>query len=122
MSTDKTRKGICAVPSFVPRCPSERTAHLLDAKTSMLAYPMLTFSKSCFDVVGCNPKRSCLGENVCAHGYDHVYSRCLKAVQEKGLAGNCSTDDDCTGHSGVGSEKRRSEWEACPITKAESCS
>jgi hypothetical protein len=120
-ASTKSRPGICAIPSFIPRCPEERTAHFVDAANVLKAFPMLKYSDSCFDVVGCVPKASCLGGNVCAHGYDHVFSRCLQAVTDNALAGNCTSDDDCKSRSG-GGNTNPSEWEACKAVDPESCS
>jgi hypothetical protein len=101
-TSDPSRPGLCGLPSFIPRCPKERYVKLIQASTMQTDVPMLEHSKHCFDIVGCTPKTSCMANNICAHGYDHVYLRCLKwaATNAQGNASACVQDSDCSSRSG----------------------
>ena len=46
----------------------------------------------------CEPKSSCLGENTCAEGYQHLLSQCdLKRATEGTSNETCSTNSQCNG-------------------------
>ena len=52
------------VKSLEPRCHERRFEHLMDP-TIYDKYPGLQQSPTCYDIVACNPKDSCTGNNQC---------------------------------------------------------
>ena len=104
LSTDPSRDGLCAIPSFVPLCHKNRLLSIVKPKETFAKYPGLRTGKYCYGIVACTPSISCLGDNICAHGYDYARARCLaKAGHTVNLetsvtfenATACETDADC---------------------------
>merc|ERR1711871_1588674 len=103
-------------------CPASRTKHLIDPKVYE-EFPGLQQSKTCFSVVACNPKESCLGDNICAPGYEYNKHRCEEYNRANPLKLNCTSDDECrtrsSGGKNVGSSGLSS---ACDVNSPEDCS
>ena len=77
---------------------------IVKPKETFAKYPGLRAGKYCYGIVACTPSISCLGGNICAHGYDYARARCLakdrhtvnletSVTSENATA--CETDTDC---------------------------
>lgn len=83
----------------MPNCPAKRTKHLVDPSVYR-QYPGLEQSTTCYGIVACNPKESCLGDNKCAPGYEYNKHRCEAWNAANPGRSNCTSDDDCRSRSG----------------------
>ena len=107
-----------------PTCPVSRTNHLVNA-TVYEDFPSLEQSPTCYGIVACNPKESCLGNNECAPGYEYNKYRCEAYNQANPDMVNCTSDDQCRSRSGTitasnGASSGLSS--ACAFDKPEDCS
>ena len=66
------------VKGLTPRCDKRRFEHLLDPSIYD-KYPGLQQSPTCYDLVACNPKSSCTGNNQCGLEY-HWMRPCVPCV------------------------------------------
>lgn len=99
-------------------CPKERFAHLSDP-TVYDSYSGLQQSSTCYDVVACSPKTSCLGNNTCDTGYEYSYFKCLAWNAKNPDKLSCQTDDDCRDRSGTNQDTGLSS--ACSAKHPEDC-
>ncbi len=106
--------------SLEPRCDSKRYAHLLDPSIYN-DYPGLKQSPTCYDIVACTPKTSCLGDNQCADEYQWMRPNCLKWQEENPNRENCTNDDQCRSRSGDAGAGAVGLSSACDRENPEDC-
>jgi hypothetical protein len=105
-------------------CPVSRTQHLVDSSVYE-EFPNLVQSPTCYGIVACNPKDSCLGNNQCGEGYEYNKHRCVAWNEANPDRMNCTSDDQCRSRSGtVTSSNGASSGlsSACAFDKPEDCS
>jgi hypothetical protein len=90
-SSDSSMDGLCAIPSFVPLCHKQRLSHIIEPEDTLKKYPAIKPGSNCYGVVACTPPNSCLGNNVCGHGYDFGRNKCLSNVKAYSVVANPST-------------------------------
>ena len=107
-----------------PSCPVSRTQHLVDSEVYD-EFPGLEQSSTCYGIVACSPKESCLGNNLCASGYEYNRHRCIAWNDANPEQVNCTSDDQCRSRSGsITSSNGASSGlsSACAYDKPEDCS
>ena len=92
--------------------------HLVDSSVYE-RFPQLKISPTCFDVVGCSPKDSCLGNNTCNSGYEWQKYKCQQFNEDNPDKVSCQTDDDCRSRSGA---TQIGLGSACDLDHPEDCS
>ena len=103
------------------RCDKKRVEASTDSMVKK--FPAIVDKGFCFDFVGCMPKESCLGNNKCARGYEHVQHRC-EALQNQRNKENtdfstCKTNNDCRTRSGRSWDYNMEE--TCSLLHPEDC-
>ena len=97
------------------RCGAKR----VNTTALLVEYPGFIDKGFCFNFVGCRPKESCLGNNKCQRGYEHVKHQCGKWQKQNPTKNTCTSDRDCRTRSGR-------SWdgdieENCGLSNAEDC-
>ena len=108
------------VKSLEPRCHERRFEHLMDP-TIYDKYPGLQQSPTCYDIVACNPKDSCTGNNQCKFEYRWMKNSCDMWQMDHPRANDCSSDDDCRTRSGTSSSGAFGLTSACSRDHPEDC-
>ena len=73
----------------------------------------------CFNFLGCRPKESCLGNNKCKRGYEHVKHKCGQWQKKFPTKNTCKTDRDCRTRSGRTWDGNIEE--NCGLSNSEDC-
>lgn len=108
----------------IPGCPAARTNHLVDYSIYD-EYPALNMSTTCYSVVACNPKSSCIGANTCGEGYEYQKHRCEVYNRDFPNNNNCSSDYDCRTRSSLTGKTSSGDAglaSACSESNPEDCS
>ena len=79
------------VSALTPRCDARRFAHLIDPSIYE-KYPGLQQSSTCYDLVSCMPKESCIGDNQCKDEYQWMKPRCERWQAANPTSNNCTSD------------------------------
>ena len=104
----------------VAGCPRKRINHLINF-TTFETYPGIALSSTCYSVVACNPKESCLGDNQCAEGYDYQKLRCENYNAKNPQQNNCTSDDQCRSRSNSTTQGDIGLASACSAEHPEDC-
>ena len=98
------------VQGLTPRCDKRRFDHLLDPSIYD-KYPGLQQSPTCYDLVACNPKSSCTGNNQCGLEYQWMRPTCVLWQEQNPNRNNCTSDDQCRQRSGSKQGKAQGVFE-----------
>jgi len=98
------------VKGLTPRCDKRRFEHLLDPSIYD-KYPGLQQSPTCYDLVACNPKSSCTGNNQCGLEYQWMRPTCVLWQEQNPNRNNCTSDDQCRQRSGSKEGKAQGVFE-----------
>ena len=66
---------VCVQYHLCALCHKNRLLSIVKPKETFAKYPGLRTGKYCYGIVACTPSISCLGDNICAHGYDYARAR-----------------------------------------------
>jgi hypothetical protein len=101
------------------RCDKKRVEASTDSMVKN--FPAIVDKGFCFDFVGCMPKESCLGNNKCARGYEHMTHKCNAWQAANPPAQSlCRSNNDCRTRSGRSSDSWNIE-ENCNLAHPEDC-
>ena len=102
-------------------CPAARTQHLVDYSVYD-EFPALDMSTTCYSVVACNPKSSCIGGNKCGVGYEFQKFKCQQWNINHPNKTSCTSDYECRTRSGKNSDSDNGLTSACAEDSPEDCS